>query len=353
VTTLWVKARSRLGAVALEQMFRGLARLGRLHPQADEARHGVEVIRDVPYVPSGLNEHLLDVYRPVERRHPRPVVLYLHGGAFRILSKDTHWLMGLVFARSGYVVFNANYRLAPRHRFPAAIEDACRAALWVKENAARFGGDPDRLVLAGESAGGNLATSLALASAYRRPEPFARAVFDAGVQPRAVIAACGLLQVSDIERFRRRRKLPAWVYDRMAEASYSYLGKQNGELARASQNGAARALDLADPLVALERGQPPDRPLPPFYAFCGTRDPLLDDTRRLGKALEALGVPCETRVFPGEVHAFHALAFRAIARDCWRCQLEFLTRHVAHDLSRSALGPDGRPRAATSRDSGP
>ena len=85
---------------------------------------------------------------------------------------------------------NINYRLAPRHPFPAAIEDACAAVQFVARRAAEFGADASRLVVAGESAGANLAVSLALCGTYRRPEPFARAVFDAGIQPRAVAAAC-------------------------------------------------------------------------------------------------------------------------------------------------------------------
>ena len=53
-------------------------------------------------------------------------MLYVHGGGFRILSKDTHWIMGLAFARRGFLVFNIGYRLAPKHPFPAAIADAVR-----------------------------------------------------------------------------------------------------------------------------------------------------------------------------------------------------------------------------------
>src|SRR5690606_5988723 len=123
-------------------------------------------------------EHRLDVYRPAHAEGPRPVVLYVHGGGFRILSKETHWLMGLYFARRGYVVFNIGYRLAPKHPFPAALEDSADALGWVVQNAHRYGGDPTRLVLAGESAGANLVTSLTLACCYRREEPYARRVFD-------------------------------------------------------------------------------------------------------------------------------------------------------------------------------
>src|SRR5690606_38779221 len=121
-------------------------------------RHGVEVIRNVRYGGSDIDAHLLDVYRPRRVDGPLPVVLYVHGGGFRILSKDTHWLMGLAFARRGYLVFNINYRLAPDHPYPAAVEDCAEAYAWLQSNAHEWGGDPSQLVLAGESAGGNLVT---------------------------------------------------------------------------------------------------------------------------------------------------------------------------------------------------
>src|SRR5207244_6728579 len=135
---------------------RGASVAGRLHPLASPDRHRVELLRDLPYLPSGLGAHRLDVYRPTWLTGPLPVVLYLHGGGFRILSKDSHWIMALAFARRGFVVANVNYRLAPTHRYPAAVEDACAAYRWVSQNARAHGGDPDRLILAGDSAGANL-----------------------------------------------------------------------------------------------------------------------------------------------------------------------------------------------------
>ena len=96
-----------------------MSAVGRLHPDARPERHGVQIVRDVPYLPSDRREHRLDVYRPARANGPLPVVVYIHGGGFRILSKDTHWIMALAFARRGFLVFNLSYRLAPRHRFPA------------------------------------------------------------------------------------------------------------------------------------------------------------------------------------------------------------------------------------------
>jgi acetyl esterase len=256
-------------------------------------------------------------------------VLYLHGGGFRILSKETHWLMALAFARRGYVVFNAGYRLAPGHPFPAAVTDACAVYAWVARNAARFGGDTSRLVLAGESAGANLVTSLAIAASYERPEPWARAVWETNLRPRAVIAACGLLQVTDPERvIRRWPHINPFIYDRMLDVVEAYL--------RGVDRSDLKALELADPLCILERGTSPDRPLPPFFAPCGTKDPVLDDTRRLKVALDKLGVPCDACLYEGELHAFHALVWRPNAIRCWEHTFRFLDQHLASPSARDA-----------------
>src|SRR5205085_8455187 len=81
---------------------------------------------------------------------------------------------------------------------------------------------------------------------------------------------------------------------------------------------------LADPLVVLEGSDLPERPLPPFFAPVGTRDPVLDDTRRLSAALRRHGVHCEAPEYEGETHAFHALVFLRNARRCWSHTYRFL-----------------------------
>ncbi|MBI3178683.1 MAG: alpha/beta hydrolase [Deltaproteobacteria bacterium] len=313
--SFWQRARRTVGQVLVDGAFTYAARLGRLHPRADPSAHGLERLTDIPYQNSGQREHLLDVYRPAARNGSLPVVIYLHGGGFRILSKESHWLMGLAFARRGYLVFNINYRLAPHHRYPAAVEDACAAFSWVVENAHRYGGNPDQLVLAGESAGANLAAALAILTCYERPEPFARAVFDLARVPRAVSLLCGLLQVSDPKRFSRDMGCSWFMDDRMSEIAEAYLPPDQSH-------------ELADPVVFLERGQAPARPLPAFQASVGTADPLHDDTRRLKRALDRLGTACEACFYPGELHAFQAFVWRRHARQAWRDTYAFLDRHV-------------------------
>jgi acetyl esterase len=308
----------RAGAFVVDNFFKGLSAAGKLHPLADPKRHGVEVTRDLAYRHGGAVEHLLDVWRPAGVATPMPIVFYVHGGGFRFLSKDTHWVMALSFARAGYLVFNVSYRLAPRHPFPAAVEDVCDAWRFAMARAAEYGGDTSRVVVAGESAGANLATTLTLATCYERAEPYARQVFDLGIVPRACLPMCGILQVSDPARFLRKKKIPRFIADRLDEVSEAYLFGH--------EHATPEELELADPLRVIERGEPPARPLPPFFTGVGTRDPILDDTRRLEAALAAMGVPCEAHYFRGEPHAFHALVFRKNARDCWRYTFDFLGR---------------------------
>lgn len=320
------RTRKAVGGALAHGFFRGAAQLGTLHPLSRPEKHGVNVVRNIRYHGGQGDDHLLDVYTPRAEGGPWPVVVYVHGGAFRMLSKDTHWVMGLGFARRGYVVFNVNYRLAPRHRYPAAIADVCHAYAFAVQAAPRFGGDPSRVIVAGESAGANLVTSLTIATTYDRPESFARVAHDTGVVPRAALPACGIFQVSDVERLARRKPgVSRFVADRLREVEVGYLGDAPG----------LASLDLADPLCFLERGESPARPLPPFFLPVGTRDPLLDDTRRLARALGKLGVQADDAYYPGEMHAFHAFVVREAARRCWADTFAFLDRH--------GLGPSLSP----------
>jgi acetyl esterase len=280
------------------------------------------VLRNVPYLGSGHREHLLDIYRPREAslEERRPIVFYVHGGGFEICSKDTHWMMASQFARNGYVVFSINYRLAPQYPFPCGLQDVCAAYAWVLDNAERFGGDKRRIVVAGESAGANLATSLTLATCVERTENWARALYRRNVPPAAVVATCGLLEVSNAHRYRelaaRSWAITKHVIEQIARAYLPRHPTFHGEH------------DLADPLRLLESGRPLARPLPPFFLGCGTADPILHDSLRLEAALTRRGVAHEARYYEGEFHAFHAMWWRSSSRDLWRHTLEFLERQL-------------------------
>ncbi len=308
--------RKHAGGIAIDQAFRGLSKMGQLSRRARQAMGRVDIVRDVSYAPGAVQR--LDVWRARGATGRQPALVYVHGGCFRILSKDTHWPFALRFALRGYTVFNLDYRLAPRDPYPAAAKDVCDALRWVHAHAAEYDADPGQMVVAGESAGANLTCVAAIATAWRRPEHWARAVFDDGVRLAAALPACGMLQVSDPRRFaRRRRDLSGFVMDRIEETCDGYA------------HGEPGTLGLADPLLVLERAEtPPERPLPPAMAICGTRDPILDDTRRLGRAWFEHGSPCEVRIYPGSLHAFHAFPWDPNAEPAWQAQLEFLADHA-------------------------
>jgi acetyl esterase len=240
----------------------------------------------------------------------------VHGGGFAMLSKETHRIMALAYARRGYLVFCINYRLGPKHRYPAPLEDVCEALVWARDNAALFGGDPDNLAIAGESAGGNLVTAATVANSLRRPEPYAQKLFDADVRLRATIATYGFLDLEGIDHYEKHPKLPRHLKDMVFHAAASYVGLD--------VRAGCAAAPLASPLLVLERTAELDRPLPPFFADAGTRDPLLGDSRRLKAAVERHGSRCTLHIAQGEIHGYDALVWRPAAREKWQRSHAFL-----------------------------
>ena len=118
---------------------------------------GVRVLRDVAYAEGG-RRGTLDIYLPAEGAIDRaPVLIQIHGGGWTISHKGQQGLLLMnQMAARGWVCVAANYRLAPKHRWPTQIVDVKRAIAWVRENIAEYGGDPDYLILTGGSAGGHL-----------------------------------------------------------------------------------------------------------------------------------------------------------------------------------------------------
>jgi acetyl esterase len=300
-------------------------------PDASPARFHVAVQRDLPYRATGDAAHTLDVYMPTRGAKPLPPLLYVHGGGFSMLSKETHRVMALAYARRGYLVFLINYRLGPKHLFPAPLEDAIEALLWVRDNCAYFGGDPSKIAIAGESAGGNLVTALTVASAIRRPEAAPRRLFDANVSIKATVATYGFLDLEGIEHYEQHPRLPGRVKDLLLHAAASYVGMD--------VRGGALASPMASPLLVLERAEKLDRPLPPLFADVGTRDPLLGDSRRLKDAVERHGGTCDLHIAQGEIHGYDAMVWRDPAREKWRRVHAFLGTHVGRTSAEADRAP--------------
>ncbi|MDN3219645.1 alpha/beta hydrolase [Pseudomonas nunensis] len=131
------------------------------------APQGAQVLEDVAY--GSDPRHRLDVYLPVqtEARHT-PVLIFLHGGGFIRGDKADRANVGHYFARHGVLAILANYRLGPDHHWPAGAEDASAVLSWALEHVASYGGNPEHIVLAGESAG---AAHVAATSLIRRFHP--------------------------------------------------------------------------------------------------------------------------------------------------------------------------------------
>jgi len=123
----------------------------------------VRVIRDVSYMDGGGTRQRLDIYLPPGDVKKAPVFFQIHGGAW-IIGHKAQQARPLLYmmARLGFVCVSTNYSLSPRHSWPAHIVDVKRALVWVKKNIAEYGGDPDRIVATGGSAGGHLTALVAL-----------------------------------------------------------------------------------------------------------------------------------------------------------------------------------------------
>lgn len=124
---------------------------------------GMQLITDIAYGP--LERNRLDVWRMSTTPMNAPVIFYIHGGAWTFGNKREQGRPMLhEFVTRGWIAVACNYRLAPKHPWPAQIEDVTRAFGWVKKYVANYGGDPDRVVVAGGSAGGHLAALLSLSA---------------------------------------------------------------------------------------------------------------------------------------------------------------------------------------------
>ncbi|MDF2367432.1 alpha/beta hydrolase [Sneathiella sp.] len=103
------------------------------------------------------------IYHPVGMTTPLPVLVYYHGGGWVIGSRDTHDSLCRLIANSGpFVVVSVDYRMGPEAPFPAAVQDSVAALNWTASNIADYNGDPDRIAVGGDSAGGNLSAVVCL-----------------------------------------------------------------------------------------------------------------------------------------------------------------------------------------------
>lgn len=124
----------------------------------------VTVEKNIEYGKGGGHALQLDLYSPKERKHPLPAILFLHGGGWTGGYRQIYHYYCVKFAERGYVVATASYRLAGEAPFPAAVEDTKCAVRWLRANAKKLGIDPNKIAVAGGSAGGHLAMMIGYSS---------------------------------------------------------------------------------------------------------------------------------------------------------------------------------------------
>ncbi|WP_084517978.1 alpha/beta hydrolase [Microtetraspora niveoalba] len=260
-------------------------------------RHrAVERIADLPYGPAG-RRNLLDLYRHRSRPTGAPVLIHLHGGGYHGGRKDSQALPLLYrLAGQGWVCVSANYRLRPQATLQDHLVDAKKVIAWVREHGRRYGADPDRIVLAGSSAGAHMAALAALGPDDPALQPGFERV-DTSVA--AVIGLGGYY------------------------GAYYGMGPETSPLAHVR----------------------PDAP--PFFIVHGDRDTVTpaEDARLFAERLRAVSTrPVVYAQLPGGQHAFdlfHSLRFEAVVN----AVVAFADRVLSPGPQATARGPEsGGPR---------
>ncbi|MCZ4548884.1 alpha/beta hydrolase [Gordonia rubripertincta] len=252
-------------------------------------------------VPSDAGGVPVRVYRP-SPEPALPLVIWLHSGGFVVggLDQNDEYLRVLSIT-AGVVVVSVDYRLAPEHRYPAALDDARAVWDWLKAGPAEVAADTGLVALAGESAGGSL--TLALSQQLKDhglPLPDAQIVFYGTAQTRVSNPECStsLLTPEDCE----------WFWDQYvpdtAQRSDPYVSP-------------ALALDLTG--------------LPPTLLATAEVDPTRDSTEEYGRMLLASGVPVEMHRYDGMMHGFATMtgALRPAA-DLFDRTVQFINRALVH-----------------------
>jgi acetyl esterase len=235
--------------------------------------------RDIPV--SGGNIHLR-VYTPKAGKAPFPVIVYYHGGGFVIANLDVYDASAQGLAEQvGAVVVSVAYRLAPEHKFPTAHEDAFAAYSWVVQHAADLKGDPKKIAVVGESAGGNLATAVSIMA---RDKKIMIPVHEVLVYP----IAQSNMNTESYVKFANAKPLNKAM---MVWFTKNYL---------------VSMAQAKDPRISLVNANL--KGLPPTTIINAELDPLADDGKLLEEKLKAADVKVERKVYDGVTHEFFGMA---------------------------------------------
>jgi acetyl esterase len=211
-----------------------------------------------------------------------PCLVFYHGGGWVIGDLDSHDVVCRKLAHEGeLIVISVDYRLAPEHKFPAAVDDAIAATKWIAANAGQLGIDPTRLMVGGDSAGGNLAAVVALAARDGDGPKIAGQVL---VYPATDFAMTHPSHREPETSILLTHSVIKWFCNHYLRGA-SDIDNWNAS--------PARATTLAG--------------LPPAYVLTAGADPLRDEGDEYAHRLKEAGVAVTYRHFPGQFHGFFTM----------------------------------------------
>lgn len=255
-------------------------------------------------IPGPAGDIPVRIYPP-DGDGPFPVLVFFHGGGWVICNLDTHDGICRSLANgTPCIVVSVDYRLAPEHKFPAAPEDCYAATSWAAENATHFNGDPSRIAVGGDSAGGNLA---AVISQMARDKGAPAVSFQLLVYP-ATVCTMRLPSVEENgEDYGLTEQDITWFTNH-------YLNNEEDK-----QN------PLASPLLAADLSG-----LPPALVITAEYDPLRDEGEMYGQKLKDAGVPVTITRYDGMTHGFVGMPYdkgrQAIAESCAALRTAFAAK---------------------------
>lgn len=233
-------------------------------------------------IPGPAGEIPIRVYTPKGGTAPRPVVVFFHGGGWVIGDLESHDAPCRQLANAvPALVVAVDYRLAPEHKFPAAPEDCWAAVRWVADNAGSLGGDPTRLAVCGDSAGGNLSAVVALMARDRGGPKLAAQVL---VYPATDLTCDSPSHVTNGKGYFLEAEMMAW-----------FIGHY-------VRSAADRTDPYASPIRAKDLAG-----LPPAVVVTAEFDPLRDEGEAYARRLREAGVPVEQRRYDGMIHGFFSM----------------------------------------------
>ncbi len=254
----------------------------------------------------GSGKVRLRIYQPVNRANAAPTLIWMHGGGYIIGKPEMEDMICIQFVRElGISIVSVDYRLAPKHPFPAGLDDCYSALIWAKQNSESFGFDANRIAVGGTSAGAGLAAALAqLAHDRKEVTP----VFQLLTYPMLDDRTALHRDIDDSNS-------PTWSQKSNRFGWESYLGEHYGADEILAYSVPARREDLTG--------------LPPAWIGVGTLDVFYEEDMMYAQRLKEAGIECDLNIVEGAFHGFDAFdQTLSIVQEFRKSQIDALKKYL-------------------------